>query len=325
MTLSRRRLLAAAASALAAPAPAARAQAYPARAVRVIVPYAPGGQTDVIARLLAQHLAEQLGRQFYVENLAGAAGNIGIGRAAQAAPDGYTLLTIDSISYLVNPYLYEKAPYVPLTDFEPVSLAVTTTQVLVVNPAFAARTVEELVALIKAEPGKYGYASAGRGTPGHLTGELFRLSLGVDMIHVPFNGGGPAVASTIAGHTSIAFVSPAAAVAQVADGKLRALAVASNARLASLPDVRTLAEAGHADVECNVWVGLLIPAGAPREIVALLHRVTGEIVALPDVRERLSALGFAPFAPAFDAMAGQLREESAKWARIVRATGIKAE
>ena len=142
---------------------------------------------------------------------------------------------------------------------------------------------------------------------------------------VPFNGGGPAIASTVAGHTTIAFASPAAAVPQVTDGKLRALAVASKARLASLPDVRTLAEAGHADVECNVWVGLLVPAGAPREIVTLLHRVTGEIVALPDVRHRLDALGFAPFAPALDAMAGQLREESAKWARLVRATGIKAE
>jgi len=180
----------------------AHAQAYPARPVRVIVPFAPGGPTDVFARLMAQGLSEQTGIQFYVENIGGAGGNIGAGRAAQSAADGYTML-VNGVNHVVNPALYSQVPYDPGKDFDPVTLAVTAAVVLTVHPSVPAHTVKELVEEIKAHPGKYSYASPGAGTPPHLVGELFRLSLGLDLVHVPFNGGGPAVASAVAGHTPI--------------------------------------------------------------------------------------------------------------------------
>jgi tripartite-type tricarboxylate transporter receptor subunit TctC len=324
MKLQRRRYLGIAGAAFALPA-RAWAQAYPARTVRVIVPFAPGGQTDVVARLLTQGLSERLGKQFYVDNKSGAGGNIGVGLAAQAAPDGYMILVTDGTSFVVNPHLYDKVPYDPFKDFEPVSLAVTTTQVLAVNPSLPVHTVKELVALLKAEPGKYGFASPGIGTPGHLTGELFRLSTGVDLIHVPFGGAGPAIASTVAGHTPIAFGSPASTVPQITTGKLRALAVASKTRLPALPEVPTMAEAGFPDVECDVWVGALAPARTPKEIITMLHREIGAIVALPEVKDRLVALGFEPFAPSLEESDARIRAESAKWAKVINAAGVKAE
>jgi tripartite-type tricarboxylate transporter receptor subunit TctC len=223
MKLPRRGFLHLAAGAAVLPAVSgiAAAQTYPTRPVRLIVAYAPGGQTDVIARLIAQKLSERLGKQFYVENVPGAGGNIGMGRAAQAAPDGYMALVADGTAYVVNPSLYSKVPYDPKRDFDPVTVAVTTTQVLAVHPSLPAQTVRDLVALVKANAGTYSYASSGIGTPSHLTGELFRVSLGLDLVHVPFNGGGPAIGSTVAGHTPIAFVSPAAAVPHIKDGNAR--------------------------------------------------------------------------------------------------------
>jgi tripartite-type tricarboxylate transporter receptor subunit TctC len=313
----------AATSAAVAPTIAA-AETYPARAVRVLVPFAPGGQTDVIARLLSQKLSEHLGQQFYVENKPGAGGNIGTGLTAQAPPDGYTLLFTDGMSFVVNPNLYEKVPYDPFKDFQPVSLAVTTTQVLVVNPDLAAKTVGELVALVKAKPGTYSIASPGIGTPGHLTGELFKMAAGVDLQHVPFGGAGPAINSTVAGHTPIAFGSPASTVPQIQGGKLRALAVASRTRLAALPDAPSMPEAGYPDVECDAWVGCVASASVPRDIVALLHAEMAKAVVLPDVKERLNGLGFEPFAPSLDASVIRIRTESDKWAKLIRATGLKA-
>jgi tripartite-type tricarboxylate transporter receptor subunit TctC len=303
----------------------AAAQTYPTRPVRLVVSYAPGGQTDVIARLIAQKLSERHGKQFYVENVPGAGGNIGMGRAAQAAPDGYTALVADGTAYVVNPSLYSKVPYDPNRDFDEVTVAVTTTQVLAVHPSLPARTVRDLVALVRANAGKYSYASSGIGTPSHLTGELFRVSLDLDLVHVPFNGGGPAIGSTVAGHTPIAFVSPAAAVPHIKDGNLRALAVASKARLPALADVPTMAEAGFADIECDAWLGVLVPAGTPREIVALLNREIADIVALPDMQERLAALGFAAAADTPEDLAGRIRTDITKWTKIIRATGNKAD
>lgn len=321
--LRRRLMQLAATSAASAPGWAA-AEAYPIRAVRVIVPFAPGGQTDVIARLLSQKLAEHLGQQFYVENKPGAGGNIGTGLTAQAPADGYTLLFTDGTSFVVNPNLYEKVPYDPFNDFQPVSLAVTTTQVLVVHPELPAKTVGELVALVKAKPGTYSIASPGIGTPGHLTGELFKMAAGIDLQHVPFGGGGPSINSTVAGHTQIAFGSPASTVSQIQGGKLRALAVASRIRLAALPDVSSMAEAGYPDVECDAWVGCVASAAVPKETVALLHAEMAKAVVLPDVKERLNGLGFEPFAPSLDDSAVRIRAESAKWAKLIRATGMKA-
>jgi tripartite-type tricarboxylate transporter receptor subunit TctC len=236
MRLPRRRFVELAAGAVAVHAwpRFAWAQSYPERPVRVIVPYAPGGPTDVITRLVAQRLSDHIGKQFFVENMGGGGGNIGMGRAAKAAPDGYTVLVVNP-SYVINPTLYDKVPYEFGKDFDPVTLMVLTTLVLAVHPSVPARTMSELVALIRANPGKYSYASPGTGTPGHLVGEQFRLSLGLDLVHVPFNSAGLAVGSSVARHTPICFASPSPAAQQVIEGRLRGLAVTSKARSRSLP------------------------------------------------------------------------------------------
>jgi tripartite-type tricarboxylate transporter receptor subunit TctC len=327
MRFPRRRFLHLAAGAAALPALSqiAGAQTYPTRPVRVIVPFAPGGQTDVIGRLLAQKLSDRSGKQFYVENMPGAGGNIGVGRASQAEADGSTLLVTDGTSFVANPSLYAKVPYNPFEDFEPISLAASTTQVLTVNPLLSVQTVKDLVVLIKANPGKYTFSSGGVGTPGHLAGELFRLSAGLDLVHVPFGGAGPAINATVGGHTPIAFGSPAATVPQITGGRLRALAVASKARLSVLPDVPTMAEAGLPEVECDVWVGPLAPAKTPKEIVMQLNREINEIVALPDMVERLTSLGFQPLPSTPQEASTRIRTESAKWAKVIPAAGIKAQ
>jgi tripartite-type tricarboxylate transporter receptor subunit TctC len=326
MPLPRRDFLrfAAGAAALSTLPGRAQAQAYPARPVRMIVPFAPGGQNDAIGRLVAQKLSEHLGKQFVIENVGGGGGSIGTGRVAQAARDGYTILVMDT-GLVINPLVYPKMPYDPFKDFDPVSLAAITTQVLTVTPSLPVHSVRELVKLLKANPGKYSYGSAGLGTPAHMTAELFRLSLGLNLVHVPFTGAGPAIASTIAGHTPIAFSSPASSIAQAKDGKLRALAVATGKRLSALPDVPTMAEAGFPEVEGNFWVGVFAPAGTPADIVALLHREIGKAVAPSDMRERLDALGFEPAATTPQEAAATLRSDSAKWAKVIQAAGIKAE
>jgi len=205
------------------------------------------------------------------------------------------------------------------------SIAFTTTQILTVTPSLPVNSVRDLVALVKANPGKYSYASAGIGTPGHMTAELFRISLGLDAVHVPFNGAGPAITSTIAGHTPIAFSSPASSIAQAKEGKLRALAVATGKRLSALPDVPTMAEAGFPEIEGNFWVGLFVPAGTPAEIVALLHREVGNAAALPDVQQRLDALGFIAVSTSLEEASAILKRDSTKWTKVIQAAGIKAE
>src|SRR6266700_8100939 len=283
--------LAAGAAALVAVPRVGTAQAYPARPVRVIVPFAPAGPTDVFARLMAQKLSEQLGAQFYVENIAGAGGNIGAGRAAQSAPDGYTIL-VNGANHVVNPALYQHVPYDPTADFDPVTIAVNAPAVLTVNPALPVQTVGELVALIKANPGKYSFASPGTGTPPHLVGELFRISLGLDLVHVPFNGGGPAIGSALAGHTPISFGSMAPAVPLVKDGKLRALAVSTKTRSQALPDIPTMTEAGYPAVAGESWFAVVVPAGTPRDIIALLQRDIAQAIIRSDMQERLATLGY---------------------------------
>jgi tripartite-type tricarboxylate transporter receptor subunit TctC len=324
--LPRRRFLHLAGGALALPALSrlTKAQSYPARPVRVIVPFGPGGPTDVFARLMAQKLSEKLGTQFYVENMGGAGGNIGTVRAAQAAPDGYTLL-VTGANLVVNPILYNQVAYDPLKDFEPVTIAVTAAVILTVNPSLPAATVKELVALVKASPGKYSYASPGTGTPPHLVGELFRLSLGLDLVHVPFNGGGLAIGSAVAGHTPISFGSMAPAVPLVQDGKLRALAVTGQSRSPALPEVASMAEAGYPEIKGESWFAVVVPARTPKDIIALLnHEIVGSI-ALPDMKERLATLGYAPVGNAPEECAAQLRADMAQWGGVIRAAGIKAE
>ena len=300
------------------------AQAYPARPVRVTVPFAPGGPTDVCARLIAQKLSEQLGRQFYVENVAGAGGNIGTGQAARAAADGYSIL-IAVNSHVINPALYGKVPYDAFKDFEAVTLAVAFASALSVHPSVPANNVRDLVTLIKASPGRYSFASPGFGTPSHLLGEQFRVVLDLDVVHVPYGGSGPAVTSVVAGHTPIAFAALSAAVPQVKDGKLRALAVMSKNRSQALPDLPTIAQTGYPDLDGDGWVGVLVPAGTPKEIIALLQHEIVKIIALPEMRERLSTLGFDSVGSTPEEFTVQMKLEMEKWAKVIRAANIKAE
>ena len=326
MKLARRRFLhlAAGATTLSALCLPAQAQTYPARPVRVIVPFGPGGPTDVFARLLAQKLSERLKVQFYVENLGGAGGNIGAGRAAQAAPDGYTLL-VDGANLVVNTILYNQVPYDPLKDFDPVTIAVTAAAILTVHPSLPVTTVKELIALIKANPGKYSYASPGTGTPPHLVGELFRLSLAPDLVHVPFNGGGLAIGSAVAGHTPISFGSMAPAVPHVKDGTLRALAVTTKTRSPALPEVPTMAESGYPEVEGESWFTVVVPAGTRKDIIALLQREIAASIAMPDMKERLAMLGYEPVGNSPEQCAEVLRSELARWGKLIRAAGIRAD
>src|SRR6516165_3081771 len=301
------------------------AQPYPVRPVRVIVPYAPGAATDVTTRLITQGLSERLGKQVYVENVGGAGANIGTGRAAQAAPDGYTMLFV-SFQFVVNPALYGKVPYDPIKSFDPVTLAASTTVLLAVNPAVAARTVDDLIPLIKANPGKFNYASGGGvGSPGHLAGEQFRQSFGLDLPHIPFNGANLAVGSTVAGHTPIAFVAPTASIPLIKDGKLRALAVMSKTRLQAQPEVPTMAEAGYPGIECESWFGILVPAGTPNEITTLLNREIVEIIALPTIKEHLVTLGDDPVGSSPEEFANVIKADVEKWGKVVRVANIKLQ
>ena len=326
MNLIRRRFLSIAGATITglAASPLVCAQAYPARSVRVIVPFAPGGATDIIARLILQELSKQLGQQFYVENLAGASGNIGTGQAARAAPDGYTVLFAFS-SHVTNPSMFDKLPYDPVRDFAPVTLAVTSPAVLTINPSVPAKTMEDLIALIKASPGKYSFGSGGTGTQPHLAGEQLRLSLGLDLVHVPHNGGGPALVSVLGGHVPMSFTTLSPAVPHIKDGTLRALAVTSRTRSQTVPDVPTMTEAGYPDIEGDTWVGVLVPIGTDPQIIALLNREIVKIVKLAAMKERLVQLGYEPVGTTPDEYGVQIRTEITKWAKVIRSAGIRTQ
>ena len=302
----------------------ASAQSYPARAVRVVLPYAPAGITDVVGRLISLRLGEQLGKQFVVENVPGATGNIGTAQVAKAAPDGYTILVVFS-SFVVNPTLFEKIPYDPYKDFEPVTLAITSTTAVGVNPSVPAHNVKELVELVRANPGKYSYSHAGTGTQSHLAGEQFRLKLGLDLVPVPFNGGGPAAASVVGGHTPVTFNSPAAVLPHYKDGKLRVLAVNSEARTAAMPEIPTIAEAGFPGIRGDSWVGVLVPAGTPKDIIALLHREVVKALAVPEMKERLLALGCDAVGSTPEEFSARIKSEIPFWGEVIRAANIKMQ
>lgn len=325
MNLLRRQLLQLAAGVVASPAVSllAHAQAYPSRSVRVIVPVGPGGQNDTIVRLVAQKLSENLGQSYYVENQGGGSGNIGMGAAARAPADGYTILAAGG-NFVINPSLYAKIPYDPVADFTPVTMLCSSPHVLAVHPSVPAVSVKELVALAQARPGKLSYASAGRGTPAHLAGELFRLAFGVDLTHIPFSGGGQAITSTIGGHTTMAVSAVPTAAPYIRGGNVRALAVMSATRTSVLPDVPTMAEAGR-PLEADIVTGLLVRAGTPRAIVELLHREVVRVMAAPAVRERLVTLGFEPVAGSPEEFAAWIRNEIAKWANVIRDANITVQ
>jgi tripartite-type tricarboxylate transporter receptor subunit TctC len=299
----------------------ASAQTYPTRPVRVIVPYAAGGPTDILARLVTQKLSEDLGKQFYVENIGGAGGNIGMGQGARAAPDGYTVLVVPP-NIVINPVLYESVPYDPYRDFDPITIASTSATVLTVHPSLAAETIQDLIALIRSGRAKYSFASPGTGTPPHLIGEHFRQSLGLDLVHVPFNSAGLAINSTLAGHTPIAFTSLPPAVPQIRDGRLRALAVTSKMRSQVLPDVPSMTQAGYPDIEGQGWLAFIVPARTPKEITTLLHREIVKIIALPEIQEKFAALGFDPVGNTPEEAAAMFRSENAKWGKVIREAAI---
>ena len=326
MNPPRRRFLylLAGAAAFSAASGSARAQTWPTRPVRVIVPFQPGGSTDIFARLAAQKLTEHFGKQFYIENIAGATGNVGTAQAARAAPDGHTLLIAFS-SYVVNPTLFAKLPFDPDKDLVPVTLAVSAPNLVTVNPSLPARNLKELVALIKSNPGKYTYTSGGVGTQGHLLGEMLRLSQALDIVHVPFNGAAPAIASAMADHTPIAWSTIASAAQALETGQLRPLAVASKRRSQLLSDVPTTAEAGYPDIQGDSWVGLLAPAGTPNEIIGAVQREIAAIIALPEVKERLPTLGFEAVASTPEEFAIRIKVETEMWGKVIRAANIKPE
>lgn len=259
-----------------------------------------------------------------VENIGGAGGDIGTGRAARAAPDGYTVLFVFG-SFVVSPSLFAKVSYDPTKDFAPVTLAAATPTVLVVNASLSVRSVKDLIDLIATNRGKFNFAHGGIGTQAHLAGEQFRLKLRLDLLPVPFGGAGPATASVVAGHTPIGFISLAAVASHVNDGKLRALAVTSKTRPRMLPDVPTMEQVGHPDILGDSWVGVLVPAGTPENIIALLHREIVQIIAQPEMAERLLTLGYEPVASTPAEFAKQITAELAIWANVVRAANIKVQ
>ena len=299
----------------------AHAQAYPSRPVRVIVTTRPGGQGDTTARLVAAKLAENLGQSFYIENMPGGGGNIAMAATARAAPAGYTILAATS-NIVTNISLYPKISYDPYKDFDPISLMCSSPHVLVVHPSVPAKTVNELVALAKADPGKYSYASAGRGTPAHLAGELFKLAFAVDITHVPFNGGGPASQSTLGGHVPIAVSALPTAMTYIRGGQLRALALFSSRRASALSDVPTMMEAGGHDLPADIVNGFIAPAGLPKPIIEFLHRETVKVLSMPDTREKLAMMGFDPVASTPEEFAQWIRTEIVRWGKVIRDAGI---
>ena len=313
------RLVAIAAAVLAAGA--VQAASYPDHPVKIVVPFAPAGPTDVMARLVAQKLSESLKQQFYVENHPGAGGNIGMVQVAKSAPDGYTILVASS-SFVVNPSLYAKNPYDPFKDFAPVTLAAASPNILVVNADFPAKTVKELVDLVTKNPGKYNYAMPGTGTTPHLAGELFKLTFKLDLATVPFNGAGPAIQSAVAGHTPIAFTALPPTAQQVQAGKLRGLAVTATKRSSALPDVPTMVEAGVSGQESETMQGIFLPAGTPKDIVDLLNREIAKAMAMPDVKEKCAQLGFDVVANSPDEFALYIKKEVEKWGKLIKEANI---
>jgi tripartite-type tricarboxylate transporter receptor subunit TctC len=294
---------------------------YPEQTIRILVGFPPGGPPDIAARVLADKFAEAWGRSVVVENATGSGGNVAVERAAKAAPDGYTLVMANS-AIVINPALFDKLPYDPVKDFAPVSLAVFTPIVLVVHDDVPARSVQELVALARAQPGQLTFGSAGGGTPSRLAGELFRSMAGIDIRHVPYRGNPALLPDLLAGRISMAFPNTAVVLPQLRAGRLRALAVTSPKRTAAMPDLPTLAEAGFPGFDATAWYGLLAPAGTPPTIVDKLYREAARVLALADVRKRLDDLGMEVVANTPAEFAAVIRSEIPQWAKLIKDAGI---
>jgi tripartite-type tricarboxylate transporter receptor subunit TctC len=299
------------------------AQGYPNKPIRFIVPFPPGGGTDMLARTLSAKLVEPLGQQVIVENRSGAQGNIGTAVAAKAAPDGYTLILSYVGTFAINPSLYKDVGYDPLKDFAQVSLATTQPYVVVVNPTVPAKNLKDLAALAKAQPDRLTFASSA--AAGQLAGEFFKIITKTKMLHVPYKGAGPAVIDLMGGQVDLMFSSPTSVVPQVKNGRLRALAVTSSARLATLPDVQTSREAGFGEFEISGWYGVAVPANTPREVVMKLNGVLLRTLQLNDVRERLQAEGLEAKGNTPEEMTAFVKAEYDRWTKVVKASGARAD
>ena len=304
--------------------PAAAQSDYPSKPVKIIVPSAPGGGTDIAARVLAQHLSQAMGQQFFIDNRPGAGNMIGIEAAARSAPDGYTLLmTASTLS--INQLTYKKVLYDAVRDFAPISLVVSLPSVLVVHPSVPARSLAELVALAKQKPDQLTYASAGIGTNPHLSMELLKTMTGIEIRHIPYRGVGPALNDLVAGQVGILIAGVLTTKPQVDAGTVRGLAVTGLKRVEGLPDVPTVAEAGVANYEALQWYGLLAPAGTPAPIVARLHAETAKAVRSAEMKERLAADGADPVGNTPAEFAAHIKEEMRKWAEVARAAKIEPQ
>ena len=301
------------------------AETYTSKPVKLVVPYAPGGPNDLVARILAQKLAEGLGGSFFVENTAGAGGTIATGQAANAAADGTTILVANQ-DLIVQPIIKAKVPYDPFKSFTPVSLAVSAPEMIVVHPSLQVKDLKELVALLKANPGKYSYASPGYGTTPHLACVwLFNLENGIDVTHVPFQGAAPAVQSVLAGQTPVFHNVLPAVAPHIRAGTMRALAVASSNRTPYFPDVPTIGEAGYPGHEVGFWMGVFVPVGTPKDLVDVLNKQVARIMTLPDVKERMATIGFDPTVSTSEELNDHMKAETDKWSKVVRQANIKID
>ena len=303
---------------------AASAQGYPNGPVRVIVPFPPGGGVDSMGRFLSQKLYDSLGKTFPIENRSGANGNIGSELAAKSPKDGYTLL-FTGAGLVTNPSLYAKVPYDPVRDFEAISLVALAPNVLVVHPSLPAKSVKELIALAKARPRQVLFAGSGSGSTPHLAGELFNTLAGVEMVHVPYRGSGPAVMGLLSGEASLSFLPATNAVQLVKSGRLRALAVTSLTRLPAMPRLPTVSESGLKGYESSQWYGVLAPAGTPADVLNLLNAHIGKIMQVADTKQRLSGEGIVAIGSSREQFALYIKSEITKWAKVIKQSGARVD
>jgi len=303
----------------------AQPAAYPTKPIRFVVPYPAGGPLDAVARLLGQKVAESTGQPVIVENKAGAGGNIGADAVAKAPPDGYTILMGAVATHAINPTLYSSIPYDPVRDFIPVTQVASTPNVLVVNPSVPANNVREFIAYAKTHPGKLNFGSGSTGSAGHLAGELFGAMAGVQMTHVPYKGAAPAMNDLIGGQIQLMFDNLASSLGQVRAGRVRALAVTTARRTALAPELPTIAESGLPGFDISTWFGIFVPARTPREIVERLHSEFTRALAMPEVRDKMLALGAEPVGNRADEFAAYIHAEAEKYARVIKASGARAD
>jgi len=297
---------------------------YPDRAVKMVVGYPPAGPVDIIGRIMADRLSQIWGQPVVVENVSGAAGNLGGDRVAKAAPDGYTILMATNASLAINPSLYAKMSYDPVKDLAPISLSVYSPNILVVPNGVPAKTVKELVAYARANPGKLSFGSAGVGTTQHLAGELFKAMTHIDIQHVPYRGGAPVITDLLGGSLTMSFIAIAPAIPLVREGKLRALAVTSSSRFGASPDLPTMIEAGYPGFVSVLSIGLMAPAGTPGAIIEKIHQASVKALSTPEVRKRLSDIGMEVIGGSPAEFAAVIKAETPQWAKVIKDAGIAA-